>query len=149
LRLILLAVLFLVGLSAIAVAAPRIGNQTQLSFSPGHGTRVAYLASDGRTWLWHPGSAAVLPGDWRLEEGDICFRYPANRANPMTGRRGGVWECVPYELYSLTIIESRNGDPFRLKGRTEAPFALPRKRLSIDQLRVLATGGQLLAGAVD
>lgn len=148
-RLILLAATLIAALAGTAIAAPRLGGQTQLSFDPGHGMQVEYLGTDGRSWLWYPGNKVVLAGAWRLDEGDICFRYGANTFNPVTDQRGGSWDCVPYELYRTTIVESRKGDTFALKDRKQVPFPLPRKRLSHDQLQTLAKGGSSLATSPD
>lgn len=144
-RLILLAATLLVACAGHAVAAPRLGGQTQLSFAPGEGMQVEYLGTDGHSWLWHPGNQAVLAGTWKFEEADICFRYGAGSYDPAAGERGSNWDCVPYELYRITIVESRRGDTFALRDRKQVPFALPRKRLSHDQLQILARGGNGVA----
>lgn len=120
----LLAAVFILLAAAPAAAAPRLGNHTQLSFSAGHGPRIEYLGADGRAWRWTAAHGSVLPGGWKFDEADICFTFGA----------GGGWQCVPYEIYRITIVESRNGDVFHLTGRQEVPFALPRQRLSIQEL---------------
>lgn len=107
-----------------AAAAPRLGNHTQLSFSAGHGPRIEYLGADGRAWRWTASHATVLPGGWKFDEADICFSFGA----------GSGWQCVPYELYRITVLESRSGDVFRLTGRQQVPFTLPRQRLTIKEL---------------
>ncbi|MBK8083917.1 MAG: hypothetical protein IPK28_08815 [Devosia sp.] len=122
----ILAALLLSVLAGAAQAAPLLGNQTQLSFSAANGTRIEYLAADGRAWRWHSGQARVVSGGWRFEEADICFRYGTTDS--------AAWRCVPYELYRLTVVESRSGDVFRLRDRQQVPFTLPRQRLSIADL---------------
>lgn len=123
-RTIAIALLLAMALAGAAPAAPLMGNRTQLSFSAANGTRIEYLAADGRAWRWHSGQARVVSGGWRFEEADICFRYGDSAA----------WRCVPYELYRLTVVESRSGDVFRLRERQHVPFTLPRQRLSIADL---------------
>jgi len=133
---ILAAVLLFAALSSASAAA--LANKTQQSFSPGHGMQVEYLAADGSTWLWYPGNAKVLPGQWATEGADICFRYGKNTYNPVTKHQGGGWECTPLKLYNQTIVTSTKGDVFGLAGRKKVPFNLPSKLLPLNQLQAMA-----------
>lgn len=137
-RLIPLATALLAALTATASAAPNIANRTQLSYEPVHGTQVEYIAVDGSSWLWYPANAVILRGAWRFEEADICFLYGADGDRPVTRNTEGNWDCVPYEVYHATVIESRKGDIFALQRRADAPFKLSRSRLSLDQLQNIA-----------
>ncbi len=123
-RTIAIVLLLALSLAGAAHAAPLLGNRTQLSFSAANGIRIEYLGADGRAWRWHSGHKNVTIGGWRFEEADICFRYGES----------ATWRCVPYELYRLTVVESRSGDVFRLRERRQVPFTLPRQRLSIADL---------------
>ena len=136
-RLFLLAVFMFTALTGGASAAS-LANKTQQSFSPGHGMQIEYLAADGGAWLWYPGNTKVLPGQWKSEGADICFRYGKNSYNPVTKHKGGGWECGSVKVYSQTLVTSTKGDVFGLAGRKKVPFNLPAKLLPIGQLQAIA-----------
>lgn len=133
---ILAAVLLLAAHSSVSAAS--LANKTQQSFSPGHGMQIEYLAADGATWLWYPGNTKVLPGQWKTEGADLCFRYGKNTYNPVTKHKGDGWECAPLKVYNQTIVTSTKGDIFGLAGRKKVPFDLPAKLLPIGQLQAIA-----------
>ncbi len=135
-RLILAAALLLVAVAPASAAS--LANKTQQSYSPGHGMQIEYLAADGASWLWYPGNTKVLPGEWKTEAGDICFRYGKNSYNPVTRTKGGDWECAPLKVYNSTLVTSSKGDIFGLAGRKKVPFDLPQKLLPISQLQAIA-----------
>ena len=135
-RLIIAAAMLLMAIPAVS-AAP-LGDRTQQSFSPGHGMQIEYLAADGATWLWYPGNTKVLPGEWKAEGSDLCFRYGKNSYNPVTRHKGGGWECTPLTVYNQTLVSSTKGDIFGLAGRKKVPFDLPKKLLPIHQLQAIA-----------
>lgn len=130
----LLVLFFLVCGVAAASAAPKLANQTVVTFDPGHGTQIEYYDADGSTFLWYPGNRVILPGQWKLKGKDICYRYGANTHNPVTGQSGGGWECMPSALHQSAIVETANGDVFGLAGRQKVPFRLSRKQTSIEAL---------------
>lgn len=133
-RLLPTAVTLLLALAAPALAAP-IGNQTTMTFDPGHGTQVEYVAADGTNYLWYPGNRVVLPGHWKLEGANICFAYGANTYNPVTGQHGPGFECEPKSVYLGTIVERASGDVFGLRTRHAVPFVLGKARTTIAALR--------------
>lgn len=135
-RLIFAAALLLAAVTAVS-AAP-LGDRTQQSYSPGHGMQIEYLAADGASWLWYPGNTKVLPGEWKTEGSDICFRYGKNTYNPVTRHKGGGWECSSLKNYNSTLVSSTKGDIFGLTGRKKVPFDLPKKLLPIHQLQAIA-----------
>ena len=68
---------------------------TYLSYSPpggklirGHGFQVAYLAENGREFLWYPRNSRIVTADWKLEADNICYRYATNTYNPATRKKG-------------------------------------------------------------
>lgn len=135
-RLIFAAALLLAAVSSVSAAS--LANKTQQSYSPGHGMQIEYLAADGASWLWYPGNSKVLPGEWKTEGADICFRYGKNTYNPVTRHKGGGWECGPLKGYNSTLVSSTKGDIFGLAGRKKVPFDLPQKLLPINQLQAIA-----------
>ncbi len=70
-------------------------------------------------------------GRWRIEErgetANICFNYGPNSFNPVTGRRGGTWNCwsAAWVLVSDEIVE---GDPLRLVAQDQRPYPQPLPR---------------------
>jgi hypothetical protein len=133
-KFILAALAVLTLLATPALAAP-IGNQTTMTYDPGHGTQVEYVAADGTNYLWYPGNRVVLPGHWKVDGENICFAYGANTYNPVTHTRGGDFECWPTAAYLGTIVERAPGDVFGLKGRKAVPFALTKARTTIAALK--------------
>jgi len=136
-RLLSLLLPLLAFVVAPALAAP-IGNQTTMTFDPGHGTQVEYVAADGTNYLWYPGNRVVLPGHWKLEGANICFAYGANTYNPVTGQHGPGFECERKADYLSHIVDRAAGDVFGLKGRGTVPFVLTKTRTTIAALRAAA-----------
>jgi hypothetical protein len=116
-----------------ALAGP-FGNQTTLTYDPGHGTQIEYVAANGTSYLWYPGNRVVLPGHWKRQGKDICWAYGANTYNPVTGQHGGGFECEPLGLYASSIVETAKGDVFGLAHRTRVPFQLTRTATTIATL---------------
>lgn len=126
--------LAILALSFPAVAAPKLGGYTTMTYSPGHGTQVEYYANDGTNYLWYPGNRVVLPGNWKRDGADLCFRYGGNTYNPVTGHNGGGWECMPYKLQLTVVVDQAKGDIFGLAKRRTVPFSLPKARTTLAAL---------------
>jgi hypothetical protein len=114
--------------------------KTQMTFDSGHGTQVEYLHPNGRAFLWYPGNAGILPGEWIIEPRGaespvaICFRYDTVTRNPVTGVVGREWSCMFADLQASRVAESARGDVLRLAGRKFIPFVLSRERTTIAAL---------------
>jgi hypothetical protein len=121
-------------LFAHAAFAQEVGNYTNMSKDPFHGTQVEYLSDDGRTYLWYPGNRSILQGRWKREGDGMCFAYGANTYNPATGQSGGGWECMPFRLFWGSIEQRMPGDILGLASRTEVPFVLEKRRTTLDKL---------------
>lgn len=123
---------------------------TRVTFSPEHGTQVAYTAPDGAIHLWYPGNDVVVRGRWRLKQADrfvrsglstegyvssteICFVYGSNTYNPVTRAAGGSESCMPADAPSR-MGERAEGDPFKLAG-SKPPFILGRERVDLATLK--------------
>jgi len=128
----------LIALLAFLLATPAfaasVSNRTTMTFDPGHGTQIEYVAADGTNYLWYPGNRVVLPGHWKLEGKLICFQYGANTYNPVTRTQGGNFDCERLSDYTGFIVETAKGDPFGLAHRTGVPFQLTRSRTTIAAL---------------
>ena len=101
-----------------------------------HGTQIEYLAANGRTILWYPGNVSGVSGRWRLQMAsyglEMCFLYGEGGYNPVTGQRGGSWECDMAAYYILNRDEIVSGDPLRLS--QQIPYTLPAAvNISLDQ----------------
>ncbi|UWQ80167.1 hypothetical protein K3725_03915 [Leisingera sp. S132] len=110
----------------------RYAGATTLDYSVQHGTQVEHMASDGRAYLWYPGNQRVVTGEWRTEtdargSGRICFRYGRSTFNPVTGQRGGSWNCVRAADFIWAEEEYTTGDPFGLSSGA-IPFVMPREK---------------------
>lgn len=129
-----------------------MSDSTMLTYDEVHGSQAVFATRDGKVYLWYPGNAVVLEGRWkpepfatefmdkgrlvrRLEQSKICFSYPVSSFNPATRQRGGGWECMPFEAYRPGVKEWKDGDVLGLRGRKDAPFALPMERTTLDSLR--------------
>ncbi|MCA3595071.1 MAG: hypothetical protein IOC59_02480 [Methylobacterium sp.] len=97
---------------------------TSVSYSGQHGTQVSYYAPDGAIYLWYPGNAVVLKGEWKaLKPAKICYKYGERTYNPHAFQPGGQWACQPVQLLSFgRAAEERKGDVFGLARRTAPPF---------------------------
>ena len=131
----ILAIVFWLVLALPGVAASlQIGGYTNMSVDGGHGTQVEYLTTGGRSYLWYPGNRIILEGRWKRQGSDICFAYSANSYNPVTGARGGGWECMSFPLYWGAVDERMAGDIFALQSRQAVPFVLSRDRTTLEAL---------------
>ena len=92
--------------------------QTYLSFSQAHGFQVTYIASRNLSWLWYPGNATALQGQYKLDVirglNAICWRYASNTRNPVLNTSGGSFACQELDLSRKSIVARLRGDPFRL-----------------------------------
>jgi len=115
-------------------------NVTTLSFDPGHGTQVEYVAPGGSNFLWYPGNSIVLPGHWKVigashgRAAQVCFVYGPHTYNPVTGVVGAQWECELTTIYLGFQTERANGDIFGLAHRSTVPFVLSRAQTTLEQL---------------
>jgi hypothetical protein len=115
-------------------------NQTMLSYDRAHGTQVEYLAKNSRTYLLYPGNQTIVQGSWKLIRTDnpnvfdMCFKYPANTFNPVTGQSGGNWDCKAAGFYMTGVAEHKDGDVLGLSRSAEVPFVLARKKASLASL---------------
>ncbi len=100
-----------------------------------HGTQVEYNAASGKTYLWYPGNAEIVRGQWKLKRNgksvDICFKYPAGAAS---GRAGGDWVCQGVQPYLDGARQRSPGDALELSKAKIVPFVLTREKTSIPAL---------------
>jgi hypothetical protein len=142
----LLSCIALAFLGALPVAAAQSpGGYTNMSYGQGHGTQIEYLSPGGEAYLWYPGNKGILPGKWKLEGADICFAYGGNTYNPVTGHRGGGWECMAFNLHKKTLAERAKGDIFGLAGRKKVPYDLDRRQVTLKQVSARISGGAAAA----
>jgi hypothetical protein len=136
-RHILLALVLLAATTGIA-AAQKLAGYTAMTYDPGHGTQVEYLAPDGGAYLWYPLNSGIVVGAWKTEGNDVCFRYGRNTYNPVTRKAGGNWDCTPLALHSKHVVERARGDVFGLASG-KLPFQLQRERTTIAKLQKART----------
>lgn len=129
------------------LAANAFAGRTTKNWSRWHGTQIEYLAADGRSYLWYPGNHVIVPGYWKTKKDwagntQICGLYGGDTYNPVTGERGGNWECYFAYDYLIEHEELVQGDPLRLK--QQVPFVMPKKiDMSISQAMEKAGFGPL------
>lgn len=109
--------------SAEESAAFPYSAKTVLYYDTSHGNQVEYYDPAGRAFLWYPTNRIALGGEWRMDQGDVCFRYD-NSYNPVTGDYGDDWDCRPLERLSTHIVDVAEGDVFRLSTE-HIPYRLP------------------------
>lgn len=134
---------------------------TRVSFMPGHGTQVSYLAPDGTGRLWYPGNAVVLANEWKfvkpkapspgflpaplpesmLKDTLICFKYPEGSVNRYAYQPAGRFNCVSASRLAAYDVDSAPGDAFGLMTRAEAPFVLSKDRTTVAALKEKIAGG--------
>lgn len=123
---------------------------TVVYFDPSHGTQVEYYDAQNRSYLWYPGNTRIVTGDWKIEvdanqQNRICHRYQTNSYNPVTGVRGGNWECTNLAFQQSSIQTRLAGDPFGLASGA-VPYVFKRQELvTLDEL---ARGANLSADAL-
>ncbi len=85
----------------------------------------------GETWLVYPGNMKAVRGEWKVGKmGGMwlngCFKYPENTYNPVTGSRGGKWECALAKDYVIgNALQVYDGDVLKLRNRGKFPRPLP------------------------
>jgi len=116
--------------SSAAEGQKFLSGTTALSISENYGTQIEYLAPDGSSDLWFPGSPRTTPGHWKVMASTsgapvMCFLYGPNSYDPVLHAYGGNWECGPLQQYILHLHTLAIGDPFRL-ANGKVPFVMPR-----------------------
>lgn len=132
---------------ATAAHAQNLANITTLFYSEGHGTQVEYLHADGKSYLWYPGNRIVLTAPWKKQGDRICYLYRTNTYNPVTGSRGGQWECTALLIQQARVLERVKGDVFALAEAARnqtVPFVLSRNKTTIARL----SGGKAIGTPV-
>lgn len=120
-------------------AAKLYSGYTILYYEPQHGTQIEYYNKNGTSYLWYPDNIRVVSGDWladtnALSRDRICHRYNTRSYNPVTGVRGGNWECSPLDRHQARIQNRIVGDIFDLSSG-KIPFVFKGKgKLSIADL---------------
>ncbi len=106
---------------------------------PGHGTQIEYFSDTGNAYLWYPGNAAAVPSKWRLvprNDGKgygVCFKYPSDSINKVTGERGGKVQCRHLGEYAANVVEVRSSDLFDLSSGA-VPHRLKKNSTTFDTL---------------
>lgn len=121
-----------------------LSGYTRITYDERHGTQVEYNASDGRSFLWYPGSMWITAGSWKAVESlapdeihrpvRVCFLYPTNSVDPSDGSRGGAWSCVPGWYALMRTTDRMKGDVFNLSVSGHAPFVLSPSETTIAKL---------------
>lgn len=113
---------------------------TFVHYDRGHGTQVEYMARNGKTYLLYPGNKVVVRGNWKLDRTDepkvfnLCFKYPGNSYNPVTGQAGGGWECRPAGFSLVDVVDSAEGDVLGLAKSEQVPFVLSKRKARLGDL---------------
>lgn len=133
-RSIILAILASLLLVPIAFAQFRDSGQTVLLHHPEQGSQIIFMGSRGKTYLWYGGSTEVLEGRYYsgMRENTICFKYGPDRYNPVTGMPAGRSECTTRSDFNALQLQFIEGDVFNLASRSAAPFALGRRKVTLE-----------------
>lgn len=67
----------------VSQATLELSGKTGRSYSPAHGTQVAYLSPDSRVFLWYPGNAEVLVGEWKVATHEVLSGVPQQMRDQM------------------------------------------------------------------
>lgn len=148
-RIVALIVVALLGITAAKAEGDAIGyaetksiiaNETMMTYDPGHGTQVEYIAKNGKTYLLYPGNAKIVKGQWKLDRTanpnvfNLCFRYPSNSYNPVTKQAGGGWDCQPAGFYLMGVRDHLQGDVLGLSKSAQVPFVLEKRKTKLSDL---------------
>lgn len=113
---------------------------TYLLWSPETGTQVIYLGRWGKTYLWHPSIAQVVPGVWSVREpgagsvlAEVCLRFGGNDYDPVSGQ-SGARQCHSQMMFEMLAIERVAGDPFGLATSAAVPTTLRRSQTTFTDL---------------
>lgn len=120
-----------------AASALEFGGWTTMFYERGHGTQIEYLAPNGKSYLWYPGNNVVLMAPWQKKPKQICYLYGTNTYNPVTGSRGGKWQCTSLSTYTGMVAEQAKGDVFGLveaARKNTVPFVLRKSKTTIARL---------------
>ena len=133
-QLCMLVLLVLFSLVPASFAQFRDGGHTVLLQHPEQGAQIIFMGPRGKTYLWYGGSSEILEGRYYsgMQENTICFKYGADRYNPITGLPAGRSECTPRSGYSALLQQTIEGDVFDLANRRAAPFLLGRAKTTLE-----------------
>lgn len=113
-----------------------LSGHTILFYNRAHGVQVEYYTNSGRTYLWYPGNTRSLPDHWKTKmDGKlICFGYPENSYNPVTGERGGGFKCRLTRDFQSNVTQTCKGDVFKL-ATGNIPYVLKKSRAQLADLK--------------
>lgn len=116
-------------------AHAQLAGWTNLLQHPAQGTQIMFFGSGGKAYLWSARSSEVEVGRYYsgMMENSTCFKFGADRYNPVTGMPAGRSECTPRPQFAGLVTEHVEGDIFGLAGRREVPFPIGSSRLSMTQ----------------
>ena len=90
-----------------------------------HGNQIEYYAPNGIAYLWYPGNQQVVPSRWSIPDSRrICFQYPSQSYNPVTGGRGGKLDCRSLAYQASRQTDRVPGDVFGLSRSPRVPRVL-------------------------
>lgn len=133
-RSLMTAILVTLLLVPVALAQFNDGGHTVLLQHPEQGAQIIFMGNRGKTYLWYGGSTEILEGHYYsgMREDTICFKYGADRYNPITGLPAGRSECTARSGYSALLQQTIKGDVFDLANRRAAPFVLGRGKTTLE-----------------
>ena len=122
-------------LTLTTTAHAQVPGWTSVLQHPVQGTQIMYFGPSGKAYLWSTRSAQVEEGRYYLGmiEFTICFKFGADRYNPVTGLPAGRSECTSRLQLADLVTEKVEGDVFNLVAGGAVPFALGGSTLTLDR----------------
>jgi hypothetical protein len=131
---ILLAIVLILAGTCLASAAPKLADETNMTYEPDHGTQVEYLKPDGTSFLWYPRTTTIFHRHWKTDGDQVCFRYDAHEYDSATKTFWDQWKCEAVSQYARKLVDQASGDPFGFSHTGNVVFELQPNRTSIAAL---------------
>ena len=132
------------GLSSSEISA-RISDTTYLRNRPGISNEVIYFAPDQVAYTWATGKKFVETATWTVVSRTppsttkaslfICMPFTDTDANGNAVPGRVTNRCFDPAVLYIAAVDRAKGDAFGLRGRKQAPFALPIQRTTIAVLK--------------
>ena len=123
----------------------QISDMTYLRNVPGQRNEVFYFSPDNVVYSWATGKKFIETATWTVDmrkalgtettQVFICMAFPQLDSSGAAIVGTPTTRCLdPAVLYTPAVDRTR-GDAFGIRGRKQAPFALPVERTTITSLR--------------
>ena len=130
---------------SMAETTRQISDMTYLKNVPGQRNEVYYFSPDHVVYSWATGKKFIETATWAVDMRKpvgtdatamfICMAFPQLDSSGTAIVGTPTTRCLDPALLYTPAVDRARGDAFGIRGRKQAPFALPVERTTIASLK--------------